>query len=105
MRLSPSVSTVPVQPAALETALLDRARAVEVGGTVLPFIQPDDLIVATILAGRPKDLEDAHNLWRAQGPALDAGRIRETLRLLEEALGQSDLVSGFEGIMSRGGGP
>ena len=38
---------------------------------------------------------------RAHEPELDAGRIRHTLQRLEEALGQGDLVSGFESI-SRG---
>jgi hypothetical protein len=32
---------------------------------------------------------------------MDAGRIRRTLRLLEEALSQSDLVPSFETISSR----
>jgi hypothetical protein len=51
-----------------------------------------------VLAGRPKDLEDARNLWRILGQALNADRIETTLRLLEEALDQSDLVPSFESI-------
>ena len=55
-----------------------------------------------MLAGRPKDVEDAVNLWRLRGQTLNAAHIRETLGLLEQALGQSDLVPGFESIVRRG---
>ena len=86
----------------LEDEFLDRARAVDIGGTTVPLIDPEDLIIAKVLAGRPKDLEDAHGLWRLRGRDLDIGRIRRTLRLLEQALSQSDLLPGFEAILHRG---
>ena len=86
----------------LEDEFLDRARAVDIGGTTVPLIDPEDLIIAKVLAGRPKDLEDAHGLWRLRGRDLDIARIRQTLRLLEQALSQSDLLSAFESILRRG---
>lgn len=58
------------------------------------------LIVAKILAGRPKDVEDARTLWRLHGRDLDAGHIRQALERLEEALGQSDLVLHFNAMAS-----
>lgn len=82
----------------LEDAFLDRVRMIDVGGTAVPLIELGDLIVAKVLAGRPKDLEDAAGLWRLRGAEVDVGRVRETLRLLEEALSQSDLVSSFDTI-------
>jgi hypothetical protein len=82
----------------LEEEFLSRVRVVDVGGTSVPLIDVGDLIVAKVLAGRPKDIDDASALWRLHGPALDANRIRHTLRLLEEALGQSDLVPSFDGF-------
>ena len=85
----------------LEDEFLDRARDVDIGGTTVPLIDREDLIIAKILAGRPKDLDDAGGLWRVHGRALDAERIRRTLRLLEEALSQSDLLPAFESILSR----
>jgi hypothetical protein len=88
----------------LEDEFLDRARAVDVGGAIVPLIDPEDLIIAKVLAGRPKDMEDAHGLWRLRGRELDVGRIRGTLRLLEEALTQSDLLSAFESILGRASG-
>ena len=85
----------------LEDEFLDRARLVDVGGTTVPLIDREDLIIAKILAGRPKDVDDVQSLWRVHGRALDAERIRRTLRLLEEALSQSDLLPSFESILAR----
>ena len=82
----------------LEEEFLSRAVVTDVGGTAVPLIDLQDLIIAKILAGRPKDLADAQSLCRVHERELDAGRIRHTLQRLEEALGQGDLVSGFKSI-------
>jgi hypothetical protein len=80
----------------LEDEFLARARQTDVHGTVLPIIDLADLVIAKVLAGRPKDIDDARALWKLHGRTIDADRIRHTLRLLEDALAQSDLVSTFE---------
>jgi hypothetical protein len=80
----------------LEDEFLARARQTQVHGTTLPVIDLGDLIIAKVLAGRPKDIDDACALWRLHGRTVDADRIRHTLRLLEEALAQGDLLSTFE---------
>jgi hypothetical protein len=85
----------------LEDEFIDRARDTDIDGAIVPLIAPDDLIVAKVLAGRPKDLDDAANVWRACGTELDRERIRRTLALLEQALGQSDLVPAFDAIAAR----
>jgi hypothetical protein len=82
----------------LEDEFLDRAAATDVGGAVVPLIEIGDLIVAKVLAGRPKDLEDARSLWRLHGGRIDVSRVRRTLRLLEEALNQSDLLPSLDAI-------
>jgi hypothetical protein len=82
----------------LEKDFLGRARPVDVAGTAVPLIDIEDLFIAKILAGRPKDMEDARALWRVRGRDVDAARIRGILRLLEEALSQSDLVPAFDSI-------
>ena len=86
----------------LEESFLDRARAMDIGGATVPLIDREDLIIAKVLAGRPKDVGDARGLWRLHGRDLDAEYIRTTLRLLEEALSQSDLLPSFESIARRG---
>jgi len=82
----------------LEDEFLARARPTNVGGTVLPLIDVADLVIAKVLAGRPKDIDDARALWKLHGGKTDAGRIRSTLLLLEEALAQGDLVSVFDSL-------
>jgi nucleotidyltransferase DUF2204 len=85
----------------LEDEFLARARPVDIGGAIVPLIDVEDLIIAKVLAGRDKGLEDARNLWRVRGRDVDQERIRRILRLLEEALSQSDLVPAFEAIVRR----
>jgi len=82
----------------LEEEFLRRARVIDIGGVAVPLIDVEDLIIAKILAGRPKDIEDARGLWRARGRDLDRERIRRILRLLEEALSQSDLLPAFDSV-------
>jgi hypothetical protein len=70
----------------LEDEFLDRAVPTDIAGTVVPLIERGDLVIAKVLAGRPKDLDDARALWQLHGQELDRARIRHTLGLLEEAL-------------------
>jgi hypothetical protein len=56
---------------------------------------------AHILAGRPKDLDDAAALWRLHGAGFDEARIRGVLAELESALSQSDLLPALEQIAGR----
>ena len=56
---------------------------------------------AKILAGRPKDMEDAHALWRALGSSLDASRIESILGLIEQALDRRDLLPELASIRRR----
>ncbi|HEX7705229.1 MAG TPA: nucleotidyltransferase [Thermoanaerobaculia bacterium] len=81
--------------------MLDRAISVQVEGTTVPVISPEDLIVTKVLAGRSKDIEDIRGVLLQRGASLDLGRIRGTLHLLEEALAQSDLIMVFESELER----
>jgi Nucleotidyltransferase of unknown function (DUF6036) len=85
----------------LEDEFLTRTLATEIGGITVPFIDMTDLVIAKILAARPKDLDDARALWRLHSGKLDAERIRRTLTLLEEALSQRDLVSTFDALAEK----
>jgi hypothetical protein len=87
----------------LEAEFLSRAAPRDIGGTVVPVIDVSDLIISKILAGRPKDLDDASRLWRIHHDAVDVDRVRQTLAQLEEALSQSDLQPAFEALTRRPG--
>ncbi len=67
----------------------------------MPTLDPGDLIVAKILAGRPKDIDDARGLLKARANEIDVARVESLLRLLEDALGQSDLLPAWNTVRSR----
>ena len=87
----------------LEDEFLARAVSVTIGGAPIPVISPEDLIVTKILAGRPKDLDDIRGVLSERGDSLDVAQTRRTLEMLEDALGQSDLLPLFEGELERAG--
>jgi len=84
-----------------EEEFLNRAIDVDVDGTAIPMISPEDLVITKVLAGRPKDMDDVRGVLRERVQSLDLERIRSILDLLEQALGQSDLRRAFEGEMER----
>lgn len=85
----------------LEELFLERAIPVDVAGTTVPFISPEDLVVTKLLAGREKDIDDVHGVLSERGSTLDVSRIRATLQMLEDALGQSDLTPVLERELER----
>lgn len=87
--------------AGLEQQFLARAIPVKFGDLTVPVISPEDLIVAKILAGRPKDIDDVRGIVLERRGSLDIARILDLLRLLEAGLSRGDLVSVFESQMSR----
>jgi len=80
----------------LEVEILSRARRLPVDGVVVPVVDVSDLVILKVLAARPKDLDDVTALLRVHGERIDHTRVRHVLGMLEEALGQSDLVPEFE---------
>lgn len=85
----------------LEDIFLERVVPLDMAGTVVPFISPEDLIVTKLLAGREKDIDDIRGVLSARGHSLDVERIRTTLELLEGALGQSDLMPALDAELAR----
>jgi hypothetical protein len=73
----------------------------DIAGLRVPTLDPSDLVIAKILAGRPKDVDDARGLMKARGKEIDQARVESVLRLLEEALGQSDLLPAWNAVRSR----
>jgi ABC-type hemin transport system ATPase subunit len=67
----------------------------------VPVLTAEDLVIAKVLAQRPKDLEDVRSVLRAQ-PTLDLAHVRRVLRDLEEALQQSDLLPVLEDLVAAG---
>ena len=81
----------------LEDLFLSEAETHSIGGTNIPVIRAEHLVVTKILAGRPKDIADAAEVVAGR-PDLDLSVVRGLLGDLEAALGQSDLLPLFESI-------
>ncbi len=85
----------------LEEDFLRRSIPTEVSpGFRVRIICPEDLVVTKVLAGRPKDLDDARSVVLAQREALDRDAVRHTLSMLEDALGVSDLMPALERLFA-----
>jgi hypothetical protein len=80
----------------LEDAFLERAAVHDLGGVPVPVARAEDLIVMKILAGRDKDLDDIAAILAARDTDLNAKEIHSLLEMVENALGQSDLVPTWE---------
>lgn len=80
----------------LEEQFLDRVIEVQVGDFMVPVISPEDLVLTKVLAGREKDVGDIRGVLQARAGSLDLDYIRRTLAVIEDAMGQSDLVPLFE---------
>lgn len=85
----------------LEELFFSRVEERSVGGVRVPVASAEDVVTMKVLAGRPKDIEDVTAIARARGDALDAERVRTTLRLIETALGRGDLVSELDRALAR----
>lgn len=88
----------------IEELFLERARLVDIEGQEIPVASAEDVVIMKLLAGRPKDLEDVVAVLAAQN-TMDVDLVRDTLKMLEQALGQSDLLPLLEQCMhkARGG--
>ena len=86
----------------IEEQFLDRAELHVLEGVRVPIATVEDLVTMKILAGRPKDLDDAKGMLRARSEEIDLEHVRRMLQLLEEALSQSDLIPQLEQLIRRG---
>ena len=85
----------------IEEHFLDRAEFHVLEGVRVPIATVEDLVTMKILAGRPKDLDDAKGMLRARSEEIDLDHVRRMLQLLEEALSQSDLIPQLEQLIRR----
>ena len=74
----------------VEAVFLDRARKIEILGTTLTVLAPEDLIASKLLAGRAHDIEDVRAVIAHQ-PDLNIDQLHELLTIFESALDRSDL--------------
>ena len=75
-----------------ERQAVERATAVDLGGTPVPVVTPVDLLVMEALAGRPRDEDDMRSIIATQGESLDWDACLDLARRLGAAI-DVDIVS------------
>ncbi len=85
-----------------ERQLIARAESVEIGARSFQLATAEDLLVMKLLAGRPRDQQDARGIAVVQGQQLDWQYCSDTARQLGDAVGQ-DIVSHVEKLMTEHG--
>jgi len=79
-----------------EDEALGRAVRREFAGAVLPFVEPEDLVVYKLVAARPRDLEDAERLLVLHGGKMNLERVAGTIDAFCDVLedtGRRDLLA------------
>jgi hypothetical protein len=74
-----------------EHEAITRATAEDLQGVTLPVISAEDLVIHKVVAGRPRDMDDASAIVARQGAKLDRTLVLEFLVGLAEAVADDDL--------------
>ena len=74
-----------------ERQAIARAQLVPIGGALVPFAGPEDLIIHKLFAGRPRDLEDVHGVVRRKGRELDWDYVERWAQEFAGVPGREDL--------------
>ncbi len=85
----------------LEERFFEGVVLVEIEGIAVPVARAEDLVVMKILAGRPKDIEDVVTILGTKKNTFDVQRVRDLIRLLEQALDQRDLEPLLDTCLAR----
>jgi hypothetical protein len=72
---------------AYEQQAMERVRRLEIGKAAMRFAAPEDVIVHKVIAGRPRDLEDARSIL-LKNPGLDLAYVRRWLNEFDRSLGE-----------------
>jgi hypothetical protein len=76
----------------LEELFASAAEQVKVGRLLVPVATATHLVVMKVLAGRPKDIEDAAALLAVQADRIDVKELSELTRELAAALAEDDVL-------------
>jgi hypothetical protein len=81
----------------LDESAIQRAQAIELEpGITAQVCSAEDLILYKMISTRPQDQIDVESLVRRQGQQLDDHYVRHWLRLLEQALDDSTLITTYQ---------
>jgi len=85
----------------LEEHFASAAEPVKVGRLRVPVATATHLVVMKVLAGRPKDLEDATALLAMQANQIDHRELRSLTRQLSAALSEDDILERLSDVKGR----
>jgi hypothetical protein len=71
-----------------ERQVTKRAKLIMVGDREIAFATAEDVLIMKVLAGRPRDLEDARGIAGTRRDQLDWNYCLEVAQQLSEAIGQ-----------------
>ena len=80
-----------------ERQAISRSRPVELGGVSVRFATVEDVVIHKLVAGRPRDMEDARSIV-IKNPDLDRGYVEEWLGGFDRALDR-DITSSFRRLL------
>ena len=86
-----------------ERKAFENAFTLVVKGVSIRYISPGDLIVQKIIAGRPRDLEDARGVLRVQANRIDEKRVEKELLVLAAQTDHSEWVERWRALREFGG--
>lgn len=86
-----------------ERNAIQRAETVNLDGQPVQIVTAEDLIVYKIIAGRPRDLEDAKSILDRKRSSLDTETIDKNLRQLSDLMDRNDIFDTWKQVKSRGG--
>jgi hypothetical protein len=82
-----------------ELEAISSAQQIVLGGVALPIISAQDLLIHKIIAGRPRDLDDAVSVVQRKREHLDIEFVRNFLFELAEAVADDDLRKRADNIL------
>ena len=84
----------------LEDEIVRGARKVEIAGITVPLPAPESIVVMKAIARRARDIGDIEGILEVHD-RLDLDWIRTRLSEFDRALGHTDLLDEFNGILTR----
>lgn len=84
-----------------EKAAIGRGIQKSIAGTSVRFIAAEDLLIHKLVAGRPRDVEDAQGVWERNKKTLDTGYIEKWLKQFAMLEGLTRLPADWKQIRSR----
>jgi hypothetical protein len=81
-----------------EHVAIQRSRPLDINGILVNFASPEDLVIHKLVAGRPRDIEDAKSIVLRQ-TQLDAEYVEKWLKEFEPVVGRG-LILDFRSLQA-----